>query len=178
MSTKGVQTSNIAVETRWRSGLDVWGLYIESLVGIEIIIFSAEKADEGLFRSMIGCLMYLTSTRPNIMYVVSLLSRYMHCASKNNFQAAKRVLRYVKGTIDYGIKFGQVKNFILHGYSDSDWTGCVDDMQSTSGYCFSFGSGIFSWSSKKQEVVAQSTAEAEYVAAIAAIKQVLWLRKL
>ena len=69
---------------------------------------------------MIGCLMYLTSTRPNIMYVVSLLSRYMHCASKNNFQAAKRVLRYVKGTIDYGIKFGQVKNFILHGYSDSD----------------------------------------------------------
>ena len=141
----------------------------------------AEKANEGLFRSMIGCLMYLTSTRPDIMYVVSLLSRYMHCASKNNFQAAKRVLRYVKGTIDYGIKFSQVKNFVLHGYSDSDWTGCVDDMQSTSGYCFSFGSGIFSWSSKKQEVVAQSTVEAEYVAAIATIatiKQVLWLRKL
>ncbi|RVW24361.1 Copia protein [Vitis vinifera] len=109
----------------------------------------AEKADEGLFRSMIGCLMYLTSTRPDIMYVVSLLS-----------------------------KFSQVKNFVLHGYSDSDWTGCVDDMQSTSGYCFSFVSGIFSWSSKKQEVVAQSTVEAEYVAAIAAIKQVLWLRKL
>ena len=109
----------------------------------------AEKADEGLFRSMIGCLMYLTSTRPDIMYVVSLLSRYMHCASKNNFQATKRVLRYVKGTIDYGIKFSQVKIFILHGYSDNDWTGCVDDMQSTSGYCFSFGSGVFSWSSKK-----------------------------
>ncbi|RVX06896.1 Retrovirus-related Pol polyprotein from transposon RE1 [Vitis vinifera] len=107
----------------------------------------AEKADEGLFRSMIGCLMYLTSTRPDIMYVISLLS-------------------------------SQVKNFVLHGYSDSDWTGCVDDMQSTSDYCFSFGSGIFSWSSKKQEVVAQSIVEAEYVAAIAAIKQVLWLRKL
>ncbi|KAL6325054.1 hypothetical protein AAG906_022262 [Vitis piasezkii] len=106
-----------------------------------------EKADEGLFRSMIGCLMYLTSTRPDIMYVISLLS-------------------------------SQVKIFILHGYSDSDWTGCVDDMQSTSGYCFSFGFGVFYWSSKKQEVVAQSTAEAEYVAAIATINQVLWLRKL
>ena len=137
-----------------------------------------EKVDEGLFRSMIGCLMYLTATRPDIMYAVSLLLRYMHCASEIYFQAAKRVLRYVKGTIDYGIKFSQVKNFILHGYSDSDWVGCVDDMRSTSGYCFSFGYGIFSWSSKKQEIVAQSTIEAEYVAATVAVNQVLWLRKL
>ena len=88
------------------------------------------------------------------------------------------MLRYVKGTIDYGIKFSQVKNFILHGYSDSDWVGCVDDMRSTSGYCFSFGYGIFSWSSKKQEIVAQSTIEAEYVAATVAVNQVLWIRKL
>ena len=72
--------------------------------------------------------MYLTATRLDIMYVVSLLLRYMHCASEIYFQAAKRVLRYVKGTIDYGIKFSQVKNFILHGYSDSNWAGCVDDM--------------------------------------------------
>ena len=102
----------------------------------------------------------------------------MHCVSEIHFQAAKHVLRYVKGTIDYGIKFSQVKIFILHGYSDSDWVGCVDDMRSTSGYCFSFGYGIFSWSSKKQEIVAQSTIEAEYVAATVAVNQVLWLRKL
>ena len=69
---------------------------------------------------MIGCLMYLTATRPDIMYIVSLLLRYMHCASEIHFQTTKRVLRYVKGTIDYGIKFNQVKKFILHGYSDSD----------------------------------------------------------
>ncbi|RVW21204.1 Retrovirus-related Pol polyprotein from transposon RE2 [Vitis vinifera] len=137
-----------------------------------------EKVDEGLFRSMIGCLMYLTATRLDIMYVVSLLSRYMHCASEIHFQATKHVLRYVKGTIDYGIKFSQVKNFILHGYSDSDWVGCVDDMRSTSGYCFSFGSSIFSWSTKKQEVMAQPMAKAEYVVTTAAINQVLWLRKL
>ncbi|KAH9678563.1 hypothetical protein KPL71_025767 [Citrus sinensis] len=138
----------------------------------------AEKVDEMLYRSLIGCLMYLTATRPDIMHAVSLLSRYMHCASKIHFQAAKRILRYVKGTIDYGIKFNQVKNFHLHGYSDSDWARCVDDMRSTSGYCFSFGSGIFSWCSKKQEVIAQSTAKAEYVAVAAAVNQALWIKKL
>ncbi|RVW82656.1 Retrovirus-related Pol polyprotein from transposon RE1 [Vitis vinifera] len=138
----------------------------------------AKKVDEGLYRSMIGCLMYLTATRPDIMHVVSLLSRYMHCASEIHFQAAKRVIRYVKGTVDYGIKFSQVQSFNFHGFSDSDWAGCVDDMRSTLGYCFSFGSGVFSWSSRKQEVVAQSTAEAEYIAAVAAVNQALWLRKL
>ena len=103
----------------------------------------AEKVDEGLYRSMIGCLMYLTATRPDIMHVVSLLSRYMHCASEIHFQAAKRVIRYVKGTVDYGIKFSQVQSFNFHGFSDSDWASCVDDTRSTSGYCFSFGSGVF-----------------------------------
>ena len=136
----------------------------------------AAKADERLYRTIIRCLMYLTATRLDIMNVVSLLSRYMHCASEIHFQAAKRIVRYVKGTIDYGLRFCQVKNFTLHGYSDSDWAGCVDDMRSTSGYCFSFGSAIFSWCSKKQEVIAQSTAEAEYVTA--AVNQALWIRKL
>ena len=138
----------------------------------------AEKVDERLYRSLIGCLMYLTVTGPDIMHAVSLLSRYMHCASEIHFQGAKRILRYVKGTVDYGIKFSQVKNFSLHGYSDSDWAGCVDDMRSTSGYCFTLGSGIFSWCSKKQEVIAQSTAEAEYVAAATTMNQALWIRKL
>ncbi|CAJ2627755.1 unnamed protein product [Trifolium pratense] len=138
----------------------------------------AERVDENLYRSLIGCLMYLTATRPDIMYAVSLLSRYMHCASEIHFQAAKRILRYVKGTVDYGIRFNQVQNFRLLGYSDSDWAGCVDDMRSTSGYCFTLGSGVFSWCSKKQEVIAQSTAEAESIAAVAAVNQTLWIRKL
>ncbi|KAL4348545.1 hypothetical protein GQ457_17G004780 [Hibiscus cannabinus] len=118
----------------------------------------------------------LEATRPDIMYAVSLLSRYMNCANEIHFQAAKRILRYVKGTFDYGRKFSKVENFSLHGYSDSDWAGCVNDMRSTSSNCFSFDSGIFSWSSKKQEIVAQSTAEAEYVAATAAANQALWIR--
>ncbi|KHN37358.1 Copia protein, partial [Glycine soja] len=94
-------------------------------------------------KSLIGCLMYLSASRPDILHAVSLLSRYMNCASRIHFQAAKRILRYVKGTIDFGIRYHYVKNFRLHGYSDSDWAGCADDMRSTSGYLFSFGSGIF-----------------------------------
>jgi hypothetical protein len=122
--------------------------------------------------------MYLSATRPDIMHAVSLLSRFMHCASEVHFKAAKRVVRYIKGTLSYGIQFSCIENFDLQGYADSDWAGSCDDMKSTSGYCFSFGSGIFSWCSKKQEVIAQSTAEAEYVAATTTANQVLWLRKI
>ncbi|XP_057491374.1 secreted RxLR effector protein 161-like [Actinidia eriantha] len=133
----------------------------------------AANVDERLYRTLIGCLMYLTATRPDIMNDVSLLSRYIHCDSEIHFQAAKRIVRYIKGTIDYGLKFCQVKNCTLQGYSNSDWVGCVDDMRSTSGYCFSFGYAIFSWCFKKQEIIAQSTAEVEYVAAAAAVNQAL-----
>ncbi|KAH9750688.1 hypothetical protein KPL71_013969 [Citrus sinensis] len=80
----------------------------------------AEMVDERLYRSLIGCLLYLTTTGSDIMHAMSMLSRYMHCASEIHFQAAKRILRYVNGTIDYGIRFSQVKNFNLHRYFDSD----------------------------------------------------------
>ncbi|CAK9147315.1 unnamed protein product [Ilex paraguariensis] len=103
----------------------------------------AEQADETLYRSLIGCLMYLTATRPDILHVVSVLSRFMNCASESHFKAVKRVLRYVKGTLSYGIKFSTCQSFKLQGYSDSDWAGSLDDMKSTSGYCFSFVSGVF-----------------------------------
>ena len=138
----------------------------------------AGKVDEGLYRSLIGCLMYLTATRPYTVFAVSLLSRYMLCASEIHFQAAKRILRYVKGTIDFGRRFQHVQKFSLQGYSESDWAGYADDMKSTSGYCFSFGFGIFSWCSRKQEIIAQSTINVEYVVAMLAANQALWLRKL
>ena len=125
----------------------------------------AEKVDESQYRSLIGCMMYLTATRPDIMFAVSLLSRFMHCASEVHFLAAKRIVRYIKGTTNYDIKYSYSQNFNLISYSDSDWASSIDDMRRTTGFCFSFGSGVFSWCSKKQEVIAQSTAKAEYVAA-------------
>ncbi|KAA3472466.1 disease resistance protein TAO1-like [Gossypium australe] len=130
------------------------------------------------YRSLVGCLLYLTSTRLDIMYAVSLLSRFMHCCNESHYRAAKRVLRYIKGTLNYGMVFEKAEHLELTGYTDSDWAGSSDDMRSTSGYAFSLGSGMFCWSLRNQSLVAQSTAEAEYVVAAAAVNQAIWLRKI
>ncbi|KAL0534517.1 hypothetical protein IC582_028808 [Cucumis melo] len=122
--------------------------------------------------------MYLTATRPDILNAVSILSRFMHCASELHLKATKRVIRYVEGTSDFGVKFTRGKEFKLIGFSNSDWGGSIDDMRSTLGYYFTLSSGVFSWSLKKQEIVAQSTAEAEFIAATATANQALWLRKI
>ncbi|PKI79077.1 hypothetical protein CRG98_000558 [Punica granatum] len=90
----------------------------------------------------------------------------------------KRVVRYLKGTATFGIKFTKGNQFKLSGFVDNDCAGCVDYMRSTSGYCFTLSLGCISWSSKKQEGVAQSTVEAEFMAATVATNQAIWLRKL
>ena len=136
------------------------------------------QVDEAHFRSVIGCLMYLIATKLDIQFPVSVLSRFMHCATEIHLNAARRILRYIKGTVDFGVKFESCQSFKLCGFSDSDWGGDVDDMRSTSGYCFSFGLGVFTWCSKKQDFVTQSTTEAEFVAAAASVNQALWLRKI
>jgi hypothetical protein len=105
--------------------------------------------DATTYRSMVGSLMYLTLTRPDITYATSLLSRFMTSPRTTHLAAAKRVLRYLKGTIDEGLWFKKESPSALQGYVDSDWAGDVDDGRSTSDYCFKFGSGVFSWSSKK-----------------------------
>ncbi|KAI6695879.1 hypothetical protein NL676_023589 [Syzygium grande] len=102
----------------------------------------------------------------------------LNCASKLHMASAKRVLRYLKGTLSYGIKFCKIQEFKLQGHSDNEWAESVNDMRSTSGYCFTFRSACFSWHSKKQEIVAQSTAKAEFIAATAAVNQALWLKKM
>ena len=137
-------------------------------------------ADTAQYKNLVGSLLYLTTTRPDIMYASGLLSRFMHQPSKTHFGVAKRVLRYVQGTKNYGIMFerNEREDVELFGFCDSDWAGSMDDMKSTSGYCFTLGTGIFSWASKKQERVAHSSAEAEYVSASEATKQVVWLRKI
>jgi hypothetical protein len=92
--------------------------------------------------------------------------------------AAKHVLRYLRGTITYGLRYTSNSGVMLLGYADSDWDGSAVDRKSTSGYCFSLGSAMISWSSRKQGSIAQSTAEAEYIAASDACREAVWLRKL
>ena len=100
----------------------------------------AEKVDETLYRSLVGCLMYLTDTRPDTLHSVRLLFRFTNSAIETPFRAAKRVLRYVKEIKDYGIRFCASQDCVMQGYSDSDWGGSPDDMKSTAGYCFKLGS--------------------------------------
>ncbi|CAL9022194.1 unnamed protein product [Prunus brigantina] len=136
----------------------------------------SKMADESEYRQIIGSLLYLTATRPDIMFASSLLAKFMHNPTKKHMGTAKRVLRYVQGTLDYGIEFKKGKAAILIGYCDSDWAGSEDDRRSTLGYVFTLGSGMFSWASIKQNTVALSTAEAEYVSAAEATSQAKWLR--
>ncbi|CAL2268327.1 unnamed protein product [Prunus armeniaca] len=133
----------------------------------------SEQADESVYRQIVGSLLYLTATGPDIMFAASLLARFMHGPTRKHMGTAKIVLRYIQGTIDYGIAYEKGKEARLIGYCDSDWAGSEDDMKSTSGYAFNLGSCVFSSASIKQNSVALSTAEAEYVNAAEATAQAI-----
>ena len=134
--------------------------------------------DHSLYKNIVGSLMYLTATRPGIMFAVSLISRFMERPKEAHWQAAKRILRYVKGTKRFGILYTTSECSDLIGYTNSDWAGSVDDRKSTAGYVFHMGSGAISWASKKQLIVALSIAEVEYVAATAATCQAVRMRRM
>ncbi|GJX10622.1 retrovirus-related pol polyprotein from transposon RE1 [Tanacetum coccineum] len=130
------------------------------------------------FRSIVGSLLYLTISRPDLAFAASFLSRFMGEPSSSHLGAAKRVLRYVKGSLDLRIMLERNKVVKLERYADSDWAGSIDDSKSTSGYIFTLGSGVFCWNSKKQSVAAQSSAEAEYISVAGAVNHAIWIRKL
>ena len=137
---------------------------------------SSKDFDPKLYKSIVGSLMYLTATRPDIMHAVSLISRFMEKLKEAHWQAAKRILRYVNGTKEYGILYTSSESFMFTGYTDSDWARSVDDRKSTLGYVFHLGSGAVLWASKKQPVLSLSTPEEEYVATITSGCQAVWLR--
>jgi len=107
------------------------------------------KVDPTPFKRMVGNFMYLTTTRLDIMYGVSLISRFMETPTESHWKARKRILRYVNGTKDFGIMYSTSKDSRLIGYTDSDCGGIIDDNKSANGYTFHFGSGIASLTSKK-----------------------------
>ena len=137
-----------------------------------------KKVDSTLYKQIVGSLMYLTATRPDIMYSVSLISRYMENPTEIHLLAAKRILRYLQGTRDFGLFYKKGEKSGLFGFTDNDYVGDQDDRRSTLGYVFMLGTGAVSWSSKKQPIVTLSTTEAEFVAATACACQAIWLKKL
>lgn len=134
--------------------------------------------DPSLYQRPIGKLIYLTITRPDIGFPVQLLSQFMHQPTTIHFQAAKRILRYLKGTISQGILLASSSSAQLTAYCDSDWASCPITRRSTTGYCIFLGSSPVSWKAKKQPVVARSSAEAEYRAMALTTCEVTWLTAL
>ena len=126
---------------------------------------AGEEVNPTTFKQLVGSLRYLIATRPNLIYLVNLVSRYMESPNEQHMVAEKRILTYIQGTRDFGIQYKYGGEQTLVGYVDSDYAGDVDDCKSTSGYDFMLGGGAVSWVSKKQPIVTLSTTEAEFVSA-------------
>ncbi|GJR55469.1 putative ribonuclease H-like domain-containing protein [Tanacetum coccineum] len=136
----------------------------------------ANDVDEHLYRSMIGSLMYLTASRPDIMFAVCACARFQVSPKTSHLLAVKRIFRYLKGKPSLGLWYSKESPLELVAYTDSDYAGATLDRKSTTGGCQFLGNRLISWQCKKQTVVATSTTEAEYVAAANCCGQVLWIQ--
>jgi hypothetical protein len=134
--------------------------------------------EKGQYQRLVGKLIYLAHTRPNISYAVSVVSRYMHDPRVSHQEVVYQILRYLKGCPGKCVLFSKKGDRRIEVYTDADWAGCLDDRKSTSGYCAFVGDNLVSWRSKKQNVVARSTAEAKYRAMAHGVSEGLWLRRL
>lgn len=127
------------------------------------------------YRCLIGCLLYLTTTRPDISFATQQLSQFMAKPSVNHHRTALCVLRYLQVCPGRGLFFPRTSEMQLLGFSDADWGGCVDSRRSVTGFCFFLGGSLVSWRSKKQSIVSCSSSEAEYHALASAIRELQWL---
>jgi hypothetical protein len=138
----------------------------------------SKLVDATMYIQIIGSLMYLMNTRPNIFFVVNNLSQYLVEPKCVHLVDEKHVMRYLKGMLDYGLYYSGHHAFGLYGYTDSDWVGSDSDRKITSGCCFSLGSAMTSWKRRKKSDISLNTIESEYIVASFASCEVVWLQKL
>nr|GEX38306.1 ribonuclease H-like domain-containing protein [Tanacetum cinerariifolium] len=134
--------------------------------------------DVTLYPSLAGSLQYLAFTCLDISYAVQHVCLYMHDLREPHFTALKRILRYVRGTLDYGLQLFSSSTTDLVAYSDANWAGCPTTHRSTSGYCVFLGNNLLSWSSKRQLTLSRSNAEAEYHGVAIGVVETCWLKNL
>jgi hypothetical protein len=137
-----------------------------------------DLVDPTMYRQLIGSLMYLVNTKSDISFAVNTLSQFMVELRQVHWVVAKRVLKYLRGTVGFGLRYAKGDGVRLHGYSNSNWAGSVVDRKNTSSGCFNLGSIVVSWFSEKQTFVALGSVEAEYMAASLVSCEAIWLRKL
>ncbi|XP_068487099.1 uncharacterized mitochondrial protein AtMg00810-like [Phaseolus vulgaris] len=137
---------------------------------------AGNPVDETKYKWLIGSLLYLNASKPDIMFAMCMYARFQSAPKESHFNATKRILKYLQGTKDVGLWYPGNVSLSLTSYSDSDFTGCKIDRKSTSDTCHFLGSSLIPCQCKKQACVALSTAEAEYIAAVSCCAQTLWLR--
>ncbi|GJV30479.1 ribonuclease H-like domain-containing protein [Tanacetum coccineum] len=135
-------------------------------------------SDSTLYRSLAGALQYLTFTRPDISYAVQQVCLYMHDPREPQLATLKRILRYVRGTLDHGLQLHVSTTTQLTAYTDADWAGCPVTRRSTSGHCVFLGDNLLSWSAKRQVTLSRSSAEAEYRGVANVVAETAWIRNL
>ncbi|KAL5548769.1 hypothetical protein UlMin_004000 [Ulmus minor] len=131
--------------------------------------------DETLYRSTVGALQYILFTRPDIAFSVNKVCQFMHKPTEVHWQAVKRILRYLAGTINHGICFNATPNTTLTAFTDADYASSPDDRRSTGGFCVYLGDNLVSWSCSKQKVVSRSSTESEYRAVANTVAELIWL---
>ncbi|XP_070003571.1 secreted RxLR effector protein 161-like [Nicotiana sylvestris] len=134
--------------------------------------------DATCYQKLIGKLLCLTATKPDISYAVQILSQFMQTPTRSHMDAATRVVRYLKQAPGMGVIMRRGPADALTGFCDSDWAACPISRRSVSGYLVKFGDSLISWRSKKQHIVARSSAEAEYKSMASAVAEIVWLRGL
>ncbi|KAG8497018.1 hypothetical protein CXB51_008234 [Gossypium anomalum] len=134
--------------------------------------------DKGQYQRLVGKLIFLSHTRPDIAFAVSLVSQFMHSPIKEHEEAVFRILRYLKSSPGKGLFFKKSEQRGIEAYTDADWAGSITNRRSTSGYCTFFWGNLVTWQSKKQSVVARSSAEAEFRSMAQGICEMMWLKRI
>ena len=144
----------------------------------KVVKNTGEAVDATRYRSIIGSLRYLVNTRPDIAYAVGVASRFMEAPGKQHWAIIRQILRYVRGTLNYGCTYKAGEGTVLTGFSDSEHAGDLTDRKRTTGLVFFMGPSVITWCSQKQKIVALSSCEAEYIAGATAATQAVWLSRL
>ncbi|GKA34368.1 putative RNA-directed DNA polymerase [Tanacetum coccineum] len=142
------------------------------------IVPNQTPANRDRYQKLVGKLIYLSHTRPDIAYAVSVVSRFMHAPSKRHMNAVYRILRYLKSSPGKGLFFGKNQDHQVSGFTDADWAGDRSDGKSTSGYFTFVGGNLVTWRSKKQKVVSRSSAEAEFRGMVHGVCELLWIKRI